>query len=134
MELIKKNRTEASFIATVSKGTYIRTLAHDIAHALGTVGVVTRLHRLTDGPFEIKDSVPLDGHLNLLPLDFVLDNLPKLNVSEEIAQRIQKGQRIKEPSITKGITENIPVLILHQDHPIAIVRIKEDVIHPNCVF
>ena len=38
---------EATLSATVSKGTYIRSLARDIARALDTVGHVTMLHRTT---------------------------------------------------------------------------------------
>ena len=40
-----------TLVAHVSKGTYIRSLARDIAHALGTVGHVTYLRRTKAGPF-----------------------------------------------------------------------------------
>ena len=39
--------------ATVSKGTYIRSLARDIAHALGTVGHVAMFRRTRAGPFTL---------------------------------------------------------------------------------
>ena len=39
-----------TLIADVSKGTYIRSLARDIAHALGTVGHLTMLRRFRAGP------------------------------------------------------------------------------------
>ncbi|PZP38844.1 MAG: tRNA pseudouridine(55) synthase TruB [Pseudomonas fluorescens] len=64
--------------ASVSKGTYIRSLARDIAIALGTVGHVTTLTRTGHGPFTLSQSVSYqtldnalqsgDMHTYLLPL------------------------------------------------------------------
>ncbi|MFY7835120.1 MAG: tRNA pseudouridine(55) synthase TruB, partial [Novosphingobium sp.] len=50
----------ATLTAHVSKGTYIRSLARDIARALGTVGHVTMLRRLKAGPFAIAQAISLD--------------------------------------------------------------------------
>src|SRR6187455_1880916 len=50
----------ATFSATVSKGTYIRSLARDIAYALGTVGHVTYLRRTRAGPFGLESAISLD--------------------------------------------------------------------------
>jgi tRNA pseudouridine55 synthase len=46
--------------ADVSKGTYVRSLARDIAHALGTVGHVTMLRRTKAGPFSLDQAISLD--------------------------------------------------------------------------
>src|SRR3546814_8933058 len=43
-----------------SKGTYVRSLARDIAHALGAVGHVTMLRRTGAGPFTLEGAIPLD--------------------------------------------------------------------------
>src|SRR5579884_1481060 len=51
---------EITLSATVSKGTYIRSLARDIARALGTVGHVSYLRRTRAGPFGLKSAVSLD--------------------------------------------------------------------------
>jgi tRNA pseudouridine55 synthase len=78
-------------IAHVSKGTYIRSLARDIALALGTVGHVTMLRRLRAGPFGLEQAISLDK-LNeigkgaplettlLLPLEAGLDDIPALDL------------------------------------------------------
>ena len=50
----------ATFHATVSKGTYIRSLARDIARALNTVGHVTMLRRTRAGPFGLEQAISLD--------------------------------------------------------------------------
>ena len=46
--------------AHVSKGTYIRSLARDIAHAVGSVGHVTMLRRTRAGPFDLAQAISLD--------------------------------------------------------------------------
>ena len=50
----------ATLTAHVSKGTYIRSLARDLAHALGTVGHVTMLRRVKAGPFTLDSAISLD--------------------------------------------------------------------------
>ena len=134
LELIKNTHTGASLVAKVSKGTYIRTLAHDIAHALGTVGVVTRLHRIQDGPFKIENAVSLEGELKILPPECILKNLPKLEVSDKMSERIIHGQRIKDENLIKGLPSKIPLVIWSQEKVIAIMHIEKGVLHPDCVL
>lgn len=134
LDLIKNSKTEASFIAKVSKGTYIRTLAHDIAHALKTVGVVTRLHRTQDGPFKIEQAVLLEKDLKILPIEYVLENLPKIVVSQEIVERIVHGQRIKNEKLTMGLPQKTPIAVWNLGKVIAIMHIQKDVLHPDCIL
>ena len=136
LKLIKNLKTEASFVATVSKGTYIRTLAHDIAHALGTVGVVSRLHRTLDGPFKIQEAISLEAinQDKIVPLDSVLGQLHQLEVSSEIARRIQQGQRIKNPDLLKNLPQETPILIQCEKRAVALAIVKKDVLHPECVL
>ena len=134
LELVRNTHGEASFVAKVSKGTYIRTLAHDMAHALGTVGVVTRLHRIQDGPFEIKNAVSLEKNLKILPLKCVLEKLPRLEVSVEMAKRIIHGQRIKDENLTRGTPCKTPVAIWTSGKVIAIMHIQKGVLHPDCIL
>jgi tRNA pseudouridine55 synthase len=91
-----------TLIAHVSKGTYIRSLARDIAAALGTVGHVTYLRRLKAGPFddaqaisldklgEIREGATLEDHL--LPLEAGLDGIPALTLDPESAQAVRQGR------------------------------------------
>jgi tRNA pseudouridine55 synthase len=88
--------------AHVSKGTYIRSLARDIAHAVGTVGHVTMLRRTKAGPFDLEQAISLDK-LNafgqgaaqsevILPLEAGLVDIPALNLSPEAAGAIRQGR------------------------------------------
>ncbi|MEA3060989.1 MAG: tRNA pseudouridine55 synthase, partial [Sphingomonadales bacterium] len=79
---------EITLTARVSKGTYIRSLARDIARALETVGHVTMLRRLKAGPFGLEQAISLDKLADLakgrtleqalLPLTAGLDDIPAL--------------------------------------------------------
>ena len=91
-----------TLIAHVSKGTYIRSLARDIAHAVGTVGHVTMLRRTKAGPFDLEQAISLDK-LNafgqgaaqsevILPLEAGLVDIPALNLSPEAAGAIRQGR------------------------------------------
>ncbi len=88
--------------AHVSKGTYIRSLARDIACAVGTVGHVTMLRRTKAGPFTLEQAISLDK-LNafgqgaaqseiFLPLEAGLVDIPALNLSPEAAGAIRQGR------------------------------------------
>ena len=90
--------------ATVSKGTYIRSLARDIALALGTRGHVTYLRRTKAGPFREEQAISLDK-LNeigngaplqdlLLPIEAGLDDIPALSLDPEQAQAARQGRVI----------------------------------------
>ena len=90
--------------AHVSKGTYIRSLARDIALALGTVGHVTMLRRTKAGPFTLEDAISLDlldqaarerGLQELLlPLTAGLDDIPVLALTPEQAVALRQGRRL----------------------------------------
>lgn len=93
---------EITLTAHVSKGTYIRSLARDIAHAVGTVGHVTMLRRTKAGPFDLEQAISLDK-LNafgqgaaqsevFLPLEAGLVDIPALNLSPEAAGAIRQGR------------------------------------------
>jgi tRNA pseudouridine55 synthase len=88
--------------AHVSKGTYIRSLARDIAHALGTVGHVTYLRRVKAGPFDLSHAISLDKldetakrhglEQILLPLRAGLDDIPALSLDPDQAGALRQGR------------------------------------------
>ncbi|WP_150290435.1 tRNA pseudouridine(55) synthase TruB [Sphingobium estronivorans] len=90
--------------AHVSKGTYIRSLARDLALALGTVGHVTMLRRVKAGPFTLESAISLDkldeaarggGIAQLmLPLTAGLDDIPALAVSPDDALALRQGKAL----------------------------------------
>ncbi|WP_298335004.1 tRNA pseudouridine(55) synthase TruB [uncultured Erythrobacter sp.] len=116
--------------AHVSKGTYIRSLARDIARALGTCGHVTYLRRTKAGPFLDSDAISLDK-LNeiangaqlsdlLLPLEAGLDDIPALTLTQTDAQALQQGR------VVSGLPQPSGLHCAMLDaRPIALVEIQE---------
>lgn len=71
-----------------SKGTYVRTLCHDIGSSLGTGAFMSELIRTRSGIFTIEKSHDLDIILNslenhLLPLDYPLETLPEVELTNQ---------------------------------------------------
>lgn len=93
---------EITLTAHVSKGTYIRSLARDIAQALGTVGHVTMLRRTKAGPFTLDHAISLDKlgesakardlEQYLLPLSAGLDDIPALILDPDQAGALRQGR------------------------------------------
>ncbi|MCF6221167.1 MAG: tRNA pseudouridine(55) synthase TruB [Robiginitomaculum sp.] len=92
------------------KGTYIRSLARDMAYALGTEGSVKTLRRTRVGSFAEDASFSLDAleelrHKaratdGLLPLSTALDDIPVLAVNENERFDLKQGRAIVlHPSI-----------------------------------
>ena len=98
------DKDHASFEVITGKGTYIRSLARDIAVYLGTVGHVSHLRRTAVGSFLEKDSISLDnleelGHKGaavdrLQPVEAALDDIPALFLTDDEARRLKFGQPI----------------------------------------
>ena len=104
----------ATFEVICSKGTYVRTLAHDIAHALGTVGVVTMLRRTNCSPFDLNQALALEDiksgkittdNLPLIPMEAVLKDLAALIFSETEINRLAQGQRLSWAKLDHPQTE-----------------------------
>ena len=60
-DLLSFRPPEADFIVKCSKGTYVRTLAHDLADKLGPGGHLTALRRTASGSARIEGAVTLDA-------------------------------------------------------------------------
>ncbi len=98
----------AHFRATVSKGTYIRSLGRDIAQILGSEGYISRLHRSAVGPFTDQHAISLDflaesvhnappiGEISqfVLPLKTALDDIPALALTAQQLATLRHGQQI----------------------------------------
>jgi tRNA pseudouridine55 synthase len=99
--------------ADVSKGTYIRSLARDIAKAARTVGHVTMLRRTRAGPFALEKAISLDK-LNafgqgapqediILPIEAGLVDIPALDLSPEQARAVQQGRVLTGIAMKDGL-------------------------------
>jgi tRNA pseudouridine55 synthase len=120
----------ATLTAHVSKGTYIRSLARDIALALGTVGHVTMLRRIKAGPFGLETAISLDKLADaamgrtleqcLLPLRAGLDDIPALSLAPGQAGALRQGK------VLTGIAANDGQhFALDGETPVALVEVSD---------
>ena len=123
--------------AHVSKGTYIRSLARDIARALGTVGHVTYLRRTEAGPFVLGHAISLDkldelGHGRalqtvLLPLNAGLDDIPALALTPDQAGLLRQGRVLvgiaADDGLCLAMLDAVPVALAEiEDGTVRVVR------------
>lgn len=120
----------ATLTAHVSKGTYIRSLARDIALALGSVGHVTMLRRVKAGPFTLDSAISLDKLTQsakartleqcLLPLRAGLDDIPALLLEPGQAGALRQGK------VLTGIAANDGQhFALDGETPVALVEVSD---------
>ena len=112
--------------ARVSKGTYIRSLARDIARAVGTVGHVAMLRRTRAGPFTLNSAISLDKMAKLanargleqalLPLAAGLDDIPALLVTPDQARLLRQGRKVvgiaAKPGLHLATDRSVPVALV----------------------
>jgi tRNA pseudouridine55 synthase len=134
----------ADFEVDCGKGTYIRSLARDLALALGTVGHVAALRRTQVGKFTENRAISLVklealGHSparfeHLLPVETVLDDIPALAITEEEAALLRKGQFL--PMLRTGLRDRVPPMsdsplrAMFGDRLVALVRTEDGEIRP----
>jgi len=99
LDLVSYEKDEITFIAKVSKGTYIRTLGEDIAEKLGTVGHLTKLTRLEVGPYSLKDAKRSSEvtEKDLLPISKMLSHLKTFECDDELAKKALNGMHFRLP-------------------------------------
>ena len=95
----------AIFTVQSGKGVYMRSLARDIARAVGSVGHIATLRRMRVGPFLEEAAIPLDKLVGtgdtpppspdlLLPVTTALADIPALALTDAEAARLSFGQAI----------------------------------------
>lgn len=140
MALLARHSDGIEIEVAVSKGTYIRSLAEDIGETLGCGAHLTALRRLKTGPFTgdamldferleaLADQQAREGVL--LPVDILLDHLPRLDISVEVAWQILRGQQAE---MATGALEVDSVTRVYQDQQLlGLVRIvAEGIIAPR---
>ena len=115
-------------------GFYVRSMARDLASALGTVGYVAGLRRLKAGPFDLDRAVRLDDLENdpggkLFDVKTALADIWELAVTESEAAKLRQGQRISPRGSAQGT-----VLLTSAGKPVAVGRADAKGVAPLKVF
>ena len=135
----------AEFEVECGKGAYMRSLARDIAIALGTVGHLSKLRRTAVGSFSEEDVISLDelsairqsagGSQHLLPVETALDDIPALAFTESEASRLRNGQAVSllrkvDLERIAGLRDGETVLAMTDERPVALTRYHAGEIRP----
>lgn len=93
-----------------SKGTYVRTLCHDIGQALGCGAVMFSLRRTMACGFSLKNSYSLDAiqaaedpSAFLLPVDSFFSSYPALTLSHSDEKKVRNGVALRKQNLPNGI-------------------------------
>lgn len=140
---LESSENSARFEVDCGKGTYIRSLARDMAQDLGSCGYVSELRRIVVGKFSEKHIISLDKleeivhdaspYGVMLPVDTVLDDIPVLVVNQEQVVALRYGQAIpiaedaQWPDEAVGVVKTATTLI-------ALASRHKDVLQPVRVF
>ena len=102
---------ENEYVLTVrcSKGTYVRTLCHDIGQALGCGGTMFSLRRTMAAGFSLEQALPLEQvlshpepHSLLLPVDTYFQDRPPLTLPPALEKKVRNGMVFPLPGTAEG--------------------------------
>jgi len=141
LELISWDAPVLVFRVHCSKGTYVRTLAEDIAQALDCCAHLQALRRLEVKPFPEKGMISLQAVEQavqegvqdslLLPLDSGLENWPVISLEDEAASKFSHGNPVPVPEQQTGAVR----VYLQQGHILGLGEVRPDhQVYPKRVF
>lgn len=141
----------AVFEIACGKGTYVRSLARDLAAALGTLGHVASLRRLAAGPFDETDAISLESleplvhsappSAYLRAVESALDDIPALLLNPSQADHLRHGRpvRVKGPEgrpsvdlsrLGGSLDEGGVLCAMADGRPVALARLVQGEIRP----
>lgn len=99
-----RDADHVEIVIETGKGVYVRSMARDLAAALGAEGHVSLLRRERVGPFDLENAVTLDSleqmvhrgaaSEGLLPVATALDDIPEQAVTDQDAFQLRQGRPI----------------------------------------
>ena len=144
--LSRPDADHAIFELRCGKGTYVRSLARDIALRLGTVGHAVDIRRLAAGPFAESDAISLANletllhtappESCLLAVEAALDGIPALSLDETRAAQLRRGRPVgaegsgRDPAGAAGLVEGRVLCVMAAGCPVAIARFEGGEIRP----
>lgn len=144
------DRDRAIFTVTCGRGTYMRSLARELALALGTCAHITDLRRERVGPFTSDNSVTMnrleecarEGNIDelLRPIEQVVEDVPTVELDPQEAASIRHGRAVTLHKQIPLSTADAPrigsnwLLACAQGQPVALVQIQGMLLQPRKVF
>lgn len=145
LDLAPSDYPEVTFRTVCSTGTYVRTLADDLARALGGRAYLTELRRVRIGALHVDDSISVteaveaieSGEIDRILLSSAagLAALPEIRVDEAMASAVRDGRELPEILLPSGTDADTPIRIedRHGDL-IAVYRRGDTALRPEVVL
>lgn len=136
IEVVSITLPDVTFDVRCSSGTYVRSIARDVAARLGPGGHLTALRRTAIGPHAVERAVPLDRlgdaaavAAALVPGAEALPGMPRIEVDAEDARHLTHGR-----AIGRELPDAEQVVVVHDGRLLAIARSTAGRVEPRKVF
>ena len=101
IKILENNTPSVSLLVKCHQGVYIRSLINDIGEQLKCGAVLTKLRRIKSGIFNIDSSISINHSINdhwkkhTIPIDNLIDYMPRLNTNNDEKYKLITGQPTK---------------------------------------
>ena len=140
LQILSVQLPDVTMKVTCSKGTYIRSLAADMARDLGPGGHLISLRRVAIGAFEVSNALRSSVLLQtgahsllkdkIIPLRAALPDMYEIQVGVPLAKKIRNGYQPTLRELNKGLNtsdcKDGYVKLMSGDDLVAIVKLKEN--------
>lgn len=132
LEIVEATPPDLQFRATVSAGTYLRSLARDIGAALGCGAHLAALRRTAVGPLRLEDAVPPDEVTpkTLRDAAVVVADMPRRQVDTKDRDAVLHGRPVKCDPVADSRS---PVAVFAGDELLAVAEVAGELLKPRVV-
>ena len=106
MELLSCDRDRAAFRVLCTKGTYVRTICHDLGQRLGCGGCMSALRRTRAGVYGIGRAFTMEqilaGEAEILPVDALFASFPAVTLTEAEERLCRNGNAFRRRELADG--------------------------------
>jgi len=138
-KIINIDESTLTYLATVSKGTYIRTLSEQFAELTGNIATTIALRRIAVDELSIDDAVELAGLTSDNWLEHLISpakilTLPQIELDDEASAKFMNGRFVKSSDITHDqylVIRQSTMRVLGIAKPIDDNRLKPEIVLPE---
>jgi tRNA pseudouridine55 synthase len=133
LEIVEAAVPDLRFRATVSAGTYLRSLARDIGAALGCGAHLAALRRTAVGPLTLEDAVPPPAITAeaLRDASVLVAHLPRRDVDRKERDALLHGRPVTVEPIADS---RYPIAVFSGDELIAVAEQSGELLKPRVVL
>ena len=127
LDLVNIDGSDVTFLAHVSKGTYIRTLAEDLASDMGTLVHLKKLHRTAIGNVDVSKAKTIEEleEKDIIGItEFVSSFMSIIQLDKEDSIKAIHGGKLSKRNVNPGMSGHVLVTD-EEDNPLAIYEIAD---------